>query len=86
MGVNYTNWPYNIPNGHEIYQHLPFKGPPQFTQIGIFVLKTNHLATLLRIDCADCWLILRRLYLLKSIPSFCGFTGLTLHQVAAANQ
>jgi hypothetical protein len=47
MGVNYTNWPYNIPNGHEIYQHLPFKGPPQFTQIGIFVLKTNHLATLL---------------------------------------
>jgi hypothetical protein len=27
-------------------QHLPFKGPPKFTQTGIFGLKTNHLATL----------------------------------------
>jgi hypothetical protein len=26
----------NIPNGHKIYQHLPFKGPPKFTQIWDF--------------------------------------------------
>jgi hypothetical protein len=39
---------YNIPNGHKIYQHFPFQGPPKFTQIGIFGFKTNHLATLQR--------------------------------------
>jgi hypothetical protein len=33
-------------NGHKIYRHLQQKGPPKFTQIGIFCLKTNHLATL----------------------------------------
>jgi hypothetical protein len=33
-------------NDHKIYQHFPFSGPPKFTQIGIFGLKTNHLATL----------------------------------------
>jgi hypothetical protein len=38
-----------IPNGHEIYQHFPFKGPPKFTQSGIFGLKTYHLATLMEI-------------------------------------
>jgi hypothetical protein len=31
-----------------MYQHLPLKGPPKFTQTGIFGLKTNHLATLTR--------------------------------------
>jgi hypothetical protein len=36
----------NIPNGHKIYQHFPIKGPPKFTQIWIFGLKRNHLATL----------------------------------------
>jgi hypothetical protein len=46
MAMNYTKCPQNIPNGHKIFQHLPFKGPPKFTQIGIFGLKTNHLATL----------------------------------------
>jgi hypothetical protein len=45
--INYTKWPYNIPNGHKNIQQLPFKGPPKFTQIGIFGLKTNHLATLI---------------------------------------
>jgi hypothetical protein len=30
----------------KIYQHFPFKGPPKFTQIGIFGLKIYHLATL----------------------------------------
>jgi hypothetical protein len=34
--INYTKWPQNIPNGHKIYQHLPFKGPPKFTQIWAF--------------------------------------------------
>jgi hypothetical protein len=30
------------------YQHLPLQDPPKFTQIWIFILKTNHLATLLK--------------------------------------
>jgi hypothetical protein len=37
--------PWNIPNGQKIYQHFPIWGPPKFTQIGIFGLKTKHLAT-----------------------------------------
>jgi hypothetical protein len=36
----------NITNGHKIYQHFPSQGPPNLTQIGIFGLKINHLATL----------------------------------------
>jgi hypothetical protein len=32
------------------YQHFPFQGPPKFTQIAIFGLKINHLATLLRVS------------------------------------
>jgi hypothetical protein len=39
-------WIENLPNGHKIYQHLPLQHPPTFTQIGIFGLKTNHLAAL----------------------------------------
>jgi hypothetical protein len=44
-----------IPNYHEpqngqsvnkTYQHLPLQDPLNFTEIGIFGLKTNHLATL----------------------------------------
>jgi hypothetical protein len=31
---------------HKIYQHLPLQDPPKFTQIWIFGLKANHLATL----------------------------------------
>jgi hypothetical protein len=31
---------------HKIYHHLPLQDPPKFTQIWIFGLKTNHLATL----------------------------------------
>jgi hypothetical protein len=34
------------PNGHKIYQDFPQQDPPKFTQIGIFGLKTNHLAAL----------------------------------------
>jgi hypothetical protein len=29
-----------------VYQHLQLQDPPKFTQIWIFGLKTNHLATL----------------------------------------
>jgi hypothetical protein len=44
----------NVPRGRNIFQtdieytHLfPLKDPPKFTQIGIFGLKINHLATLI---------------------------------------
>jgi hypothetical protein len=42
-----NKWSQNIPNGHKIYQHFPNHGPPKLTQISIFGLKINHLATLL---------------------------------------
>jgi hypothetical protein len=42
--LNYTQKPLNMPNGSKIYQHLPSQDPPKLTQIGIFGLKTNHLA------------------------------------------
>jgi hypothetical protein len=35
-----------LPNGHKIYQHFPFQGPPKFTQSGIWGFKIYHLATL----------------------------------------
>jgi hypothetical protein len=40
MAVKYSKWSINI------LQHFPFQGPPNFTQIGIFGLKINNLATL----------------------------------------
>jgi hypothetical protein len=47
MALKYTKWLKNIPNDHKIYyQHFFIQGPTKFTQIGIFGLKTNHLATL----------------------------------------
>jgi hypothetical protein len=39
-------YPWYIPNFHKIYQHFPILGLQKFTQIGIFGLKINHLATL----------------------------------------
>jgi hypothetical protein len=45
MATKYFQWPYNRPNGRKIYQDFPLQGPQKFTQIGIFGLKTNHLAT-----------------------------------------
>jgi hypothetical protein len=42
----HTIWLQNLPNGHKIYQQLQIQDPPKFTQIGVFGLKTNHLATL----------------------------------------
>jgi hypothetical protein len=44
--INFTKWPENSPNGHKVYQRLPSQDHPKFTQIGIFGLKINHLATL----------------------------------------
>jgi hypothetical protein len=42
-----------VPNEHTMYQmtiniclHFPIRDPENFSQIGIFGLKTNHLATL----------------------------------------
>jgi hypothetical protein len=42
-----------FPNGYKIFQmavnytkHFPFQGPPEYTQLGIFGMKINHLATL----------------------------------------
>jgi hypothetical protein len=46
MAMKYTKCPLNRPNVHKIYQHLLLQFPPQFTQIYIFGLKINHLATL----------------------------------------
>jgi hypothetical protein len=31
----------NFPNGHKIYQQLPFKGPHKFTQILNFWFENN---------------------------------------------
>jgi hypothetical protein len=44
--IRYTKLLSNIPNGHKIYHHFTFQGPPKNTQIGIFGSKRNHLATL----------------------------------------
>jgi hypothetical protein len=57
MAENYNNWTHIVSNGHKIgtlyghktNQHFPIQGPPKFTQIGIFGLKINHLATLPRV-------------------------------------
>jgi hypothetical protein len=37
-----------MPNCRKINQHFPLQGPPKYPEIGIFGLKTNHLATLIR--------------------------------------
>jgi hypothetical protein len=34
-------------NGLKIYLHFPYQGPPKHTQVVIWVIKINHLATLL---------------------------------------
>jgi hypothetical protein len=39
MSLNNTKWP-------KKHQHVPFQGTPKYTQIGIFGMKINHLATL----------------------------------------
>jgi hypothetical protein len=59
MSIKYNKRPSNGPSVHKIYQHLPLQDPPKFTQIWIFGLKTNHLATLVggvvfRVRTFDC--------------------------------
>jgi hypothetical protein len=45
--INYTyQMDKKIPNIQKIYIHFQFQGLQKFTQIGIFGLKMNHLATL----------------------------------------
>jgi hypothetical protein len=46
--IKYAKWPKNVPIGHKVLQHFPFKGPPNFTQSVICGLKRNHLATLIQ--------------------------------------
>jgi hypothetical protein len=36
MAINHAKWLLNIPNGHKIYHHFLFQGPPKCTQMGIF--------------------------------------------------
>jgi hypothetical protein len=45
----------NIPNGHKKIKTFSNLRPSKFTQIGIFGLKTNHLATLLGSDKNRIW-------------------------------
>jgi hypothetical protein len=47
MAIKYFQWQLNRPNARKIYQDFILQDQPKFTQIGIFGLKTNHLATLL---------------------------------------
>jgi hypothetical protein len=46
MSITYNKRPQSGPSVHKIFRHLPLQDPPKFTQIWIFGLKTNHLATL----------------------------------------
>jgi hypothetical protein len=46
--ISYAKWLLIFPNGHKMCEHFSFQGPPKFTQFGIFGLKTNRLATLVR--------------------------------------
>jgi hypothetical protein len=50
LSTKYTNRPLDTPNdpdGHEIYQDIPFQGPQKYTIIEVFGLKIYLLATLL---------------------------------------
>jgi hypothetical protein len=60
MNTKCTEWSQNIPNIHKIFQMakkcisiFPPKALNFFSQIGIFGLKTNHLATLAAIHTQD---------------------------------
>jgi hypothetical protein len=49
MDIKYFQWTNNRSNDHKIYRDFPKQYPTKLTQIGIFGLKTNHLATLVGI-------------------------------------
>jgi hypothetical protein len=44
MNTKYTKWPYIIPNGYKIY--IPKYSILRPSEIGIYGMKTYHLATL----------------------------------------
>jgi hypothetical protein len=46
ISIKYNKRPQNGLSVYKIYQHLTLQDPLKFTQIRIFGLKTNHLATL----------------------------------------
>jgi hypothetical protein len=46
LNVEYQMYTKCIPKVSKIYQHLPLRDPPKITQIWIFGLKIEHLATL----------------------------------------
>jgi hypothetical protein len=71
MAIRYTKWLSNIPNDHKIYQQFPFQGPPKYTQIWIFGLKTYHLATLLPIwYISQFWECMKKVILISEICFF----------------
>jgi hypothetical protein len=41
MAIQCKKWLQSAPNGHKICQHIPIKGPPKYTQIGIFGTKSK---------------------------------------------
>jgi hypothetical protein len=45
MDIKYVELPLNISDGQMTNQHVPFEGPPSFTQIGTFGMKIYYLAT-----------------------------------------
>jgi hypothetical protein len=47
MSIKYNKIPEKRTSVYKICQHFPLQDPPKFTQILMFGLKTNHLATLL---------------------------------------
>jgi hypothetical protein len=56
--ANCRKWPYHLQNNYKVYQiavkllqNFPFQGLPQYTNIGIFGLQINHLATPIRKRC-----------------------------------
>jgi hypothetical protein len=60
MTTNCTKTLLIIPNGRKIFKKvtkynntITFQGPQNFTKIGIFGLKTNHLATLVNVCVQD---------------------------------
>jgi hypothetical protein len=60
MTTKYTKRPYILPNIRKIFQMIIkysniflFRGLPNFTEIGIFGWKTNHLATLICLQNAE---------------------------------
>jgi hypothetical protein len=77
MAAKYTKLRQNRPNGHAMYHHLPLQEPPIFTQIGIFGLKLNHLATLIK------WL---HVWLPGRLPSYLGCHLRKKAEVAATQQ